>query len=344
MQFDTIIATYNRPDCVIKLVSQLNSLSIPPQKIIIVDSSDEENKNFQSLSRVKYVRSSFKNQPFQRFLGQSYSHSEWLLFLDDDMEILDATFPSKVAAVIKKEETELAGIALSFENVNTFLQKNPKSSLMTKINNPSIKKIIRKFTANPELAPGKLWYCGVRGPKPLNIVPVEWVSGGAFMAKRDKLYLDFNYQLFDLYNQKLGKGEDSITGYSLSKQGTVLSIPDHYFIHNDQKDSTYTKNHYSFARRVLFSRLFLALEYARLSNRSLTAAKAFFHWYAFCRILGMLLSLIIKPSKAKVDTLRGQLAGWVKSFNFSFASAKQRNGFWNDVISQSHSLSKEKQI
>jgi glycosyltransferase involved in cell wall biosynthesis len=344
MQFDTIIATYNRYDCLQRLVLQLNDLSIPPQKIIVVDSSDEENKDIQTLARVEYIRSKYKNQPFQRFLGHSFSNSEWLLFLDDDMEILDLAFTSKLTDIIKEEATELSGLSLTFKNVNTFLQKNPKSSLMTKINSATVKKVIRRLTANPELAPGKLWYCGVRGPKPLNIAPAEWVSGGAFMAKRSKLYLDFNYQLFDLYNQKLGKGEDAITGYSLSKQGTVLSIPDHYFIHNDQEDSTYTKNHYSFAKRVLYSRLFLALEYARLSNQSLTQAKFIFHWYALCRIMGMLVSIGLKPSKNKLDSLRGQCTGWIKSFSFSFAASKQRNPFWNDLISHNHSLFKNNQV
>lgn len=63
MKFDVIICTYNRPVILIKLAKQLIKLNPLPEKILIVDSSDVENKEIQQIELVHYIRSSHKNQP-----------------------------------------------------------------------------------------------------------------------------------------------------------------------------------------------------------------------------------------------------------------------------------------
>ena len=53
---DIIIATYNRPAVICKLVEDIVSKSIPElNKIIVVDSSDNINENVKQFKQVKYT-------------------------------------------------------------------------------------------------------------------------------------------------------------------------------------------------------------------------------------------------------------------------------------------------
>ena len=64
-----IICTYNRPNIVVKLISLLRKQTIDPNEIIVVDSSDTLNKSLADDNDIKYIQSSHKNQPYQRYLG-----------------------------------------------------------------------------------------------------------------------------------------------------------------------------------------------------------------------------------------------------------------------------------
>jgi hypothetical protein len=173
-----------------------------------------------------------------------------------------------------------------------------------------LKKAINWFTAYPYLNPGVFGLCGVRGPQPSEGGKTTFVSGGAFAARRSVLYENFNFLLFDLYDQKLGKGEDAITGYTLSKQGKVVYNSKLLFYHNDQKDSAYSIDHFSFARRVAFSRKYLSLEKARLDGSSMAFAKLHYHWYMIWRVSGLLVNCAISRTKARKSILTGTLRGW----------------------------------
>ena len=134
--------------------------------------------------------------------------------------------------------------------------------------------------------------------------------------------------MFDLYDEKSGKGEDAITGYGIYKQGILLYIPEVLFRHNDQQNSSYSSNIENFGFRVLYSRLYLSLEKARLDKSSLFKAKISFHWFAIWRIFGLSLNTIIRKNAKRKKLLKGTIKGWKKSFKFRFDSKLNRNEFW----------------
>ena len=108
MSLDVVICTYNRPQKVVELITQLQDCIIAPSQIIVVDSSDKTNTDLRNKSGIKYIQSNHKNQPYQRFLGVNQSTSEYILFLDDDMEILDEHVRGNPLVVIQDDLCSLS--------------------------------------------------------------------------------------------------------------------------------------------------------------------------------------------------------------------------------------------
>ena len=135
-------------------------------------------------------------------------------------------------------------------------------------------------------------------------------------------------QLFDLYNDKLGKGEDGILGYSISKFGQIYSFSEKVFYHIDYNDSTYSQSSREFTKRLLFSRLYLSLEYARLTKKSFFYAKLRFYHYAIGRILGILLNYLLNFDKKTKDEFLGYIDAWILSFSFKYDAEMEINELW----------------
>ncbi len=316
MKIDIVICTYNRPDKVMELVQQLIPYSKHFNLIIIVDSSDMTNQRLIKYHQLLYVQSNYKNQPYQRWLGFSKSNADILLFLDDDMEIYNQDF----LQIIKPHflNRKVSGLAINFKDkhTDTALAAIPASVFFK--SNSVLKKIINYLSGYPDLPEGKLGLCGLRGKQPAKGGQTEWLSGGAFAARRSCLFKNFNYQLFDLFQQKIGMGEDVIIGYGLSKQGILLYEPQLLFYHNDQKDSAYSVDHFAYAKRVIFSRLYLSMELIRLRSSHYFFAQIHYHWYVLWRLAGLFINYLIKKDTVRYNLLKGSYAGWKLATSFKF--------------------------
>jgi len=312
MKTDVIIATYNRPKSLMNVVKKLLESTDEIQNIIVVDSSSRENTEIQTLEKVRYIRSSHPNQPYQRYIGYLSSNAEILVFLDDDMELIEPLWMSKIENVFLDDS--VVGAAIAFTNDNEFLNtKVPK----TKFGNPKkatiLRRAIKALSGHPYLKSGDFWLCGIRGAQPSDGGTTQWVQGGAFAARRSAIYKNFNFYLFNLFEQKLGMGEDVLLGYTLSKQGKIIYIPQELFYHNDQKDSTYTMDFKSYGKRVAYSRLYLSYEYARLSGMSKSIAMIHFMWYMLWRLVGMCANYILDPNKDRKEMINGYASGIKKA-------------------------------
>ena len=340
MKFSVIICTCNRHEKVMELVNQLLGFEKDNVEIVIVDSSDQDNPNVKPSKNLLYHRTSHKNQPFQRFLGFNLSTSNYILYLDDDMEIVHDVIFEKLEKYI--EQYDPAGFALKFVEVhkNTSLAVVPKSEIFDKMS--LLKKIKNRFTGLPDLPQGKLGMNGNKGKQPIGVGITEIVSGGAFLVKRNAMYKNFNFQMYDLYNEKFGKGEDAITGFTISKQGTLYSVPETLFKHNDQQNSSYSSNLESFGARVMFSRLYLSLEKTRLDESSFLLARIAYHWFALWRILGLALNFLKNCSEKRKSMLRGAWKGWIKSITFKFNSQLTRNSYWVNEMQEEMKTQKNK--
>jgi len=310
-RFDIIITTYNREESLKILISDILKSTILPHKIIIVDSSSKENISIQKYSKVKYIKSSHPNQPYQRYLGQKLSTSNILIFMDDDMRILQKNAFEKILQ--KYNNHNIIGVQPNFINNNDFLQKSlPKSKINFK--DKTLNRWKRILTGYYIPKSGQLSFCGIRGEKPKNESYLQYFNGGVFSVKRECIFSEkFNAELLTIFENKLGMGEDTILGYEASKFGKIIYIEESLFLHDDQKNSTYSLNTYSYAKRVAYSRLFLSLEYQRLKNSSSIPAFLHYQWYMFWRILNLFINSIISKNKnTQKEMLKGFIFGWIK--------------------------------
>lgn len=304
IRFDVIITTLNRADKVRQLINQLLVLIEQQRivgKIILVDSSKVTYSAHQPSAALQIIRSSHQNQPYQRFLGLAAAQQDYVLYLDDDMEIIDDTFCEDLAAL---SIVSLTGVNLKFKNDNFFLDALD-NTIMPK---NKMSAFLRTLSGYPVIEDNTVWLAGIKGNR-RDGIPVEFVSGGSFLAHRALLYTGISTTLFDSYEKGLGKGEDMITGFALSRKGVVHAHEKVYFYHNDQRNSVYSASHYLFTRRVAYSRLMLSFEYANLKGHSLLMAFLHYLWYAAFRVAGMVLNFVFKPSKAKKHQITGYIAG-----------------------------------
>ena len=325
MDFDIIITTYNRSASLETLVSQIMKCDIYPTRIIVVDSSKKENTEIQNNNIVKYIQSSHANQPYQRYVGYLASTSSILVYLDDDMEIADQFAFKKILENFQKKE--VIGLAINFINENEFLQRKvPKSKFAS---TKGIMKTLKTLSGQSELSEGEYGFNGLKGAQPKEGGITKWFRGGAFAARREFLYKGFNFKLFDLYEEGLGKGEDGILGYTLSKSGRLLFEPKILFIHNDKKDSTYTQNFFSFSRRVIYSRLYLSYEFSRLNDNALCNATLRYHWYVLWRVMGIVINQVLNFKDSRKEMLKGYLEGWRLAFQSQKELQKYKNeSYW----------------
>jgi GT2 family glycosyltransferase len=330
LSIDIVLCTYNRPSSCLFLIEQLLHLPIRPQHIIVIDSSEQPDERLSKQEGIRWFASNHKNQAYQRYVGFKQSHAELILYLDDDMEVEEA----RVLEAIQhrfQEDPSLVAMALHFKNK---IEGGSLSSIpVSQINQQSfLKKIWNGLSGYPTLPSGRFGYCGNRGKQPTQGGYTEWLSGGAFVAKRSALYQNFNYQLFDLFEEKMGMGEDGLMGYTLNKQGRIYFDPTLFFWHHEQQHSHYAAQNLSYAKRVLFSRLFLSLEKARLDGSSLIYARVHYLWYGLCRLLGYLMNYIKSPNTKRKEILQGSWQGLKKGFTFSFLPIPERKQYWEQEL------------
>jgi len=319
---DIIVTSYNRPSRVIELVNKVYFDS--GIKSIIVDSG---NNDFSGLSVGKIIKTTHKNQPYQRYLGFTISKANWLLYLDDDMEPIEGWYQQIKSLIVTHSDKAMIGICYKDKHLNTFLERTPKSALKKFVNNQFINNL-RVVTGYPLLPQGVYYKNGVKGSMPNNSGETEHLSGGVFLAQRDRLYEDFNMQLFDFYEQRLGKGEDGILSYTVSKSASVYYYSKQLFWHNDQGNSVYTRNEFQFNKIQALSRAYLNLEYYRLNKKRLLYARLSYVNYGFWRFIGLFMNFLIQPSKTRFQGLRGSLIGWFIGMCIRYDETCSRNTIW----------------
>lgn len=340
MTISVVIPTYKRYNSLNYLLSQLTNALFAFKEIIVVDSTDKnEREEIIRVGNLILIYSSHKNGVYQRYLGYNLASSDLVLFLDNDMEIIYPQFPIEIINLFTHEK--IVGAALNFVNKHkdTTLAKVPTSILNQQ---SSFIKFIKGLSGYPSLPPGKAGYCGVRGKQPENGGTTEWLSGGAFVVKKGILFQNYNFQIFDLFEEKKGMGEDFLWGLNLSKQGVFLYYPKLLFYHNDHKDSTYSSEYYSYGIKSHFSRLYLSLEKARIENKPLILGYLYYYWYSLWRILGLIVNLILKPSSIQKLITKGTIKGFILSItNYKYMfirDDKWRQEFEKDIILNSSSL------
>jgi glycosyltransferase involved in cell wall biosynthesis len=327
MIIDVAICTFNRPKKLLNLVHDLQSCHPAPNKIIVVDSSEERNDEMCKEKLVEYFQANHKNQPYQRYIAYRKSTAAILVYLDDDMEVIEKNFMERIQQRFLSNDDVIA-MPLCFKDkqANTSLANIPSTQLTP--SSDKVKKFIRWITAYPTMPEGKFGLCGIRGRQPDHGGYTQLLSGGAFAVKRKFLYQNFNFQLFDLFEEKIGMGEDGILGYNLSKLGKLYYEPQLLFYHNDEHGSHYAANQKAYAERVLFSRLFLSLEKTRLDGGNKLLAHVHYVYYSVWRLLGYSINYLKSRRISRKEILLGSWRGFKKTWSFKLKPLETTQAYW----------------
>lgn len=323
MTIDVIICTFNRPQKASNLVAEIMLLCNHFNQLIVVDSSDSDIEELKNKKKIAYIKSSHKNQPYQRYVGMLASDSDLLLYLDDDMELVDLDFFEKIQSIFT--DSKIVAQSLYWENKPGAL--NSQIELNQYISKKKGNGFIKCLTFSPNPVIGGLGHCGIRGKYPDTNGRIEFLSGGSFVVRRKVIFKDFNFQLFNLFEDKLGMGEDSIIGFSLSKHGHIYFERSLFFYHNDEGTSSYINNMRNFQKRVTFSRKFLTLERSRLNGESLLKGNLYFHFYTMFRLVALVAKM--KNGYRNKDRILGLMEGWILARKFKFHFDDKDRVIWN---------------
>jgi glycosyltransferase involved in cell wall biosynthesis len=255
MTFDVVITTYNRSDHVVKLCSELAKCTINPNKLIVIDSSDEPNKFLESKVNLEYKRTSHKSQPYQRYIGYLVSDADIIIFLDDDLSILDPSLFETVLTNFMNNE-KLVGLGLGIDYHNSINKNlyNSKFSFARRLISNVRKKIpageVTRFGQTSELSKVDFY--------------TKFLPGPNMCFKRNSLNGVFDDQLFSLFEKKIGMGEDKVISMRVSKKGEMIYLGSSIFLSHPPISSTYFTNEVEFRAKVLYSRIWIAHQYNKI--------------------------------------------------------------------------------
>lgn len=322
IEFDIIITTYNRPERVAKFIDEILKCEQLPCNVIVVDSSELPNEDLPRKFKVKYIRSSHKNQPYQRYLGASISSSKILCFFDDDLEITDPNIFKLILEPFNKSEIVGSSIAIDYH-----------SSISTKINdgfiNPqsSITKLFLRLTGVRYPENGRISYLGMAGAKPTQKQYVDFFYGPCMAFRRGVFMNTFYDDLLSLFEIKSGMGEDKIISMRASTYGKLLFNPT-ICLYHPAVESTYFSNLRNFTFKTQYSRALLNRVFTEVKNKNYLISTLNLYWYNLGRLIIALITLMIKQNSQSKDRFVGLLKG--TKFNMNYYNLKKID--WHSEI------------
>jgi len=252
-RFAILIATRNRPQKIVQLLTSLCELSYQPTQVVIVSSGSpihEEILNFQKKLNMNYSHLNQGGQIRQKIEGlKLVSRSvDWILFLDDDV-LLNKDSVSNAFHHLAREANTKTIVGIGFKNGDT----------VNKTSNP-FQLIVSQFFGIINTHRGSVTKNGqsVDYMESLETIDTKWLNGIS-MWRRD-IALEYNIPFLEAPHSSC---EDLIFSYSASKKGRLLFIPDCEFTF--QEDSLVLKQSFSIFKSTSYWRLYFVLSHHELS-------------------------------------------------------------------------------
>jgi glycosyltransferase involved in cell wall biosynthesis len=315
ISFSVAITTYNRAEHLEKLLAQIRQCSPRPEQILVVDSSDELNTSVSNSNDVDYIRSSHKNQPYQRYLAYLRCQSDVMVFLDDDLQIIDFTVFEVMLS--RLTQPHIRGVSVGFHHHHVI-----SSIVESHVNATSLLfKCVNFISGVPKLKPGKIYMAGLAGPRPQEETQVDYFNGAIMAFYRDDIGNLFDPVLFSLFERKLGMGEDKIISMAIGLKKKLWFVPRHFFVH-PPLTSNYFQDVKSFHRKVIYSRLYISLQYGKHKQYPEWLIYLHYYYYATWRLLLAAFNAIAKARKQQRLIFKGILQGVLLTFSTPFDAHK----------------------
>jgi glycosyltransferase involved in cell wall biosynthesis len=285
-----VIPTRNRETALKNLLSRIISQTLSPTEIIIVDSSDKKQSEYENFANsIAYVYTDIKSAAMQRNIGMAKVGADIsvLIFLDDDTNPEPRYFEDIINTLLTCNAIGVSGLAI-----------NPEKKIRLKPN--GFLGFLRRIFFLDSNRDGKLLISGVGIPvreKNIGIVEVEWLIGcsGWDFQKIKKLKFEEDFIghslgediIFSLRARNLGKlfvNSDIILEHMELPQANPNVVTHNYmWVYYRFRVSKYIKKKimfYSGFYLSIFSKIVLAIAYVPI--KPLTSIK---------QIVGLILGL-----------------------------------------------------
>lgn len=258
MPIDVIICTYNRPEKVASLVEQILQCKPAPNRVIVVDSSDNDHETLACRSDITYVKSDRKSQPYQRYLGTKHSQAPIVCFFDDDVNILISTLFADIKAAFNDPAVVGVSAGIHYENG-------------VPLNQQTTEKLLQHT--------GKITWLGKTTGLPQQNQEVEYFPGPIMSFRTEILPQVFDEYLFTIFEKRMAMGEDKAISMRASKYGKLMYLGAKNYLYHPPEPSTYFTNNINFIAKTTFSRLWLNKIIADIKQQPQWKAYAIFAMY-----------------------------------------------------------------
>jgi len=238
------IATYKRPRELAACLDALRQQSEPPDEIVVSDAGgDTETREVVASHRrrqeslIVHCPTPRAALPWQRWWGLQHCGGTFVLFLDDDIRLAPQALALLRQAYDQGTDVAGAGFAITYERSN---DARPVAG-----NTDGWRT---RWLGIVGARPGSITPGGITIDLPIAasdspIVEVEWLSGGAMSFRRDVLTsIGALNGLFELYDRRIGKAEDSILSHRARAEGRLLLIGGPHAVHPPLDRATRTAN------------------------------------------------------------------------------------------------------
>lgn len=228
------ICTYKRPALLNILIQDIDSQSILPGDLIVVDGdpdSGEVKDVLLKADRIKsivYLPSNHPNLAYQRYLGWRIaceSEAHYLLYLDDDLRIRKADALSRLLEPMEKDPRV---VGVTADTVTGQIGALASEPILGKSKNRGkwTDKLIEIFGSGRNIPPGGLTPSGHRRI-PLRhaegFTEVQWLQGRVMLYRMSALTSEcFSKDLFALDHIRCDLGEDTYLSRQVGAKGTLL--------------------------------------------------------------------------------------------------------------------------
>lgn len=271
---DIVITTYNRPERIVEFCEQIQRCNFKPQKLIVIDSSDENNEILSNTPGITYKKASHKSQPYQRYVGYLCSSADVVVFFDDDLEILNYNLFDIVVEHFSANP-KLVGLGLGINYKNSIAGVSESDT--------KNKTLIKRL--KPKLKIGKMSRFGQTAGLPLHNVNTEFLPGPNMCFRREIINDLFDRKMFALFEKKMGMGEDKVISFRAASLGQLLYLGEEFYLYHPPIESTYFNNKVTFGAKVIYSRIWIAHQYNKIKH------SPFHHFYVFIYILATFIRI-----------------------------------------------------
>jgi len=295
--FAILIPTRNRPkELSILLRSIQKSTRLPEQVVVIASGQNVAHilDEFSKSLEITYLHTEVTGQIAQKRLGVELvsKEVEWCLFLDDDLILGESAIDLALSVARSYKKRDIIGIGLSL----------PPSS--RSLNAPKLNKKLLKLLKLSSSQPGRVLESGHATSylQETSVTETQWLNGASMW----KLEHAKNYGI-DLPSTPYAACEDLIFSYPLSKQGTLIYVPESKLRFQESQLSDFDS--FEVLRAASYWRYYFISKNQGLSFRWFFLSQIIRSLYAIKKAKVKRLGFLLDLLRLHINLMRSHFAG-----------------------------------